>query len=368
MRKKTHEEFVEELKQKQPDIVCIEKYINIKTKIRFKHIPCGTEFKYEPNEILRDRNGTRCPTCSRLYNGVTHEKFIIKLRTLQPNIECLGTYINSETKILFRHSCGYEWMGLPKDILQLKHCPNCYNKYTSEEFMIKLKQLRPDITCLGEYLGYTTPILFRHSCGHEWTITPKTILSTKTCPICCTHTKWTHTAFIERLSIQQPDIICLDTYINNKTPIRFKHTCGYVWKCIPQTVLVRIGKCPKCSNKISSGERSVRDILLKNNIYFEPEKVFINCVHISPLPFDFYIPELNVCIEYQGIQHFKAIEYWGGEIEFEKRKHRDQIKRNFCRDNNISLLEIKYDEDVENVLSEYFANTTVNPACQYPKN
>ena len=61
-----------------------------------------------------------------------------------------------------------------------------------------------------------------------------------------------------------------------------------------------------------------------------------------------------MCIEYQGIQHYTPIDFFGGENSFIELKNRDKIKRNFCKENNITLIEIKYDEDVRERLNHLF--------------
>ena len=70
------------------------------------------------------------------------------------------------------------------------------------------------------------------------------------------------------------------------------------------------------------------------------------------LKFDFYLPKYNTCIEYDGEQHFKSVEYFGGYISLIETKERDEIKNKFCLDNKIKLLRIpfnKYD-DIEKIL------------------
>lgn len=85
-----------------------------------------------------------------------------------------------------------------------------------------------------------------------------------------------------------------------------------------------------------------------------PQYTFDGCRNKKQLPFDFFLPDLNTVIEYQGKQHFEPIKYFGGDVQFEKRTINDNIKRNFCQDNNIPLLEIKYDENIEEVLVNHF--------------
>lgn len=74
------------------------------------------------------------------------------------------------------------------------------------------------------------------------------------------------------------------------------------------------------------------------------------------MPFDFYLLKYNLCVEYQGKQHYETVEFFGGEKEFEIRQKHDKIKRNFCKKNKIVLLEIKYSDNIESKLNEFFIN------------
>ena len=64
------------------------------------------------------------------------------------------------------------------------------------------------------------------------------------------------------------------------------------------------------------------------------------------LPFDFFLPDYNMCIEFDGEQHFKPKLNFGGMIGFIKIQTNDNIKNEYCNNNNIKLLRIKYNEDV----------------------
>lgn len=108
--------------------------------------------------------------------------------------------------------------------------------------------------------------------------------------------------------------------------------------------------CPHC--KESKGEKEVRKILDKFNIRYVSQYKFKGCKNKRALPFDFYLPDYNTCIEYNGKQHYLYNGYFG-EDSFKLTQETDNIKRNFCSLNNIKLIEIKYDEDVEKaILSE----------------
>jgi hypothetical protein len=84
-------------------------------------------------------------------------------------------------------------------------------------------------------------------------------------------------------------------------------------------------------------------------VIYEEEKIFDCCVNDKtkkPLRFDFYLPGYNTCVEFDGIQHFKPVNYWGGQLAFESRCRNDHIKNSFCADNNINLIRIKYDDNI----------------------
>ena len=92
----------------------------------------------------------------------------------------------------------------------------------------------------------------------------------------------------------------------------------------------------------------IRKILEDNHIAFEREKSFSDCRDTKPLPFDFYLPNYNLCIEFDGQHHFEDRGF--GNLEITK-KH-DEIKNQYCQNNNINLLRIPYwnGNDIEKII------------------
>ena len=103
--------------------------------------------------------------------------------------------------------------------------------------------------------------------------------------------------------------------------------------------------CPKC--RLSKGEKEIEKLLNKFNIKYESQKKFEGCSFILPLKFDFYLPEYKTCIEYDGEQHFKKYKFEKDDKKLLLRKKRDNIKNSYCKNNNINLIRIKYDENIE---------------------
>jgi hypothetical protein len=109
--------------------------------------------------------------------------------------------------------------------------------------------------------------------------------------------------------------------------------------------------CPMCRE--SKGEKKISKFLKSKNIIFEREKRFLNCRNILPLPFDFYLSKYNMCIEFDGKQHFIQHKKWNNLIDIKKR---DEIKNIYCKKNNIILHRFSYkDIDIiENKLNNIF--------------
>lgn len=84
------------------------------------------------------------------------------------------------------------------------------------------------------------------------------------------------------------------------------------------------------------------------------KKKFEDCKDKKPLPFDFYLPNNVICIEYDGEQHTKPIDYFGGIESYECTVRHDKMKNEYCKNNGISLLRIPYNKNVEEELNNFF--------------
>lgn len=132
-------------------------------------------------------------------------------------------------------------------------------------------------------------------------------------------------------------------YINGKIKVKIKCSKHGIFNQQPQSHLQGKG-CPIC--KESKGENIIRIFLNDNNIKYIPQKRFKDCKRIRPLPFDFYLPDFNMCIEYDGKQHYTIKNGWFGNKtpnnEYEKIKESENIKKTYCENNGITLHRISY--------------------------
>ena len=113
--------------------------------------------------------------------------------------------------------------------------------------------------------------------------------------------------------------------------------------------------CPKCQKAKSKGEKEIKQYLITNNINFIQEKQVKIKGH--NLRFDFYVPSFNTFIEFQGIQHFEPVEYFGGISRFSKQKIYDNLKKQYCQEQKIKLLEITYLDLDKNLVQQILSST-----------
>ncbi len=129
---------------------------------------------------------------------------------------------------------------------------------------------------------------------------------------------------------------------------------------IEQKILLSnlINRCGCAYCNMSKREKKIINYCKEHDIAYEPQKTFDGCKNIKLLPFDFYLPEYGICIEYQGEQHYELVTFSGRidtEKDLEERQKRDRIKKDYCEKNNIPLLEIPYwnYNKTEKILEEF---------------
>ena len=99
--------------------------------------------------------------------------------------------------------------------------------------------------------------------------------------------------------------------------------------------------CGKCTKSI--GEAKISHWLDENDVHYIPQYAFQDCVmSYKPMPFDFYLDNYNTVVEFDGIQHFESVEFFGGDVEFSKTQKRDAFKTQYCSDHGINLIRIPY--------------------------
>ena len=129
--------------------------------------------------------------------------------------------------------------------------------------------------------------------------------------------------------------------------------CGHVWEAIPNNLIFGQSGCPIC--KMSKGEKFIYYFLKKNKKNFIWQKEFDGLIGVNNgnLSYDFYLPEYNLLIEYQG-QYHDGTAFGQTEEEYAKQQEHDKRKREYAMNNNIELFEIWYwdYDNIEQILRE----------------
>lgn len=137
------------------------------------------------------------------------------------------------------------------------------------------------------------------------------------------------------------ELLNKNEYIDSQTNnLKIKCKCGNVFiVSLSNYIKNGVNRCKTCSQKESKGELLIRKYLESNNIEYVQEKRFKDCKDIKPLPFDFYLPKYNLCIEFDGQYHYMPII---SDERLNSIKAHDKIKNDYCLDKKIQLLRIPY--------------------------
>lgn len=198
-------------------------------------------------------------------------------------------------------------------------------------------------TLLSEYKTVNEPVKMKHNCGNEYLVRPSHFKTREQRCKKCSRKKDREEGKKRLLNELGNDYSLCSDYENNRTDVLIKHNlCGNEYSVKPYN-FTNGKRCPQCKTS-SHGERLIREFLSCNNIEFKEQVKFEECKNKKSLPFDFAIYEngnIMFLLEFQGIQHYKESSLFGKKSFIETQKN-DKIKKDFCKENNISLLEIKY--------------------------
>lgn len=301
----------------------------------------------------------------------THEQFVKELDKVNQNIEVLGTYKDSKVKIKCKCKLdGYEWKATPSKLLSGKGCPLCGGSLplTHEQFVKQMEAINPDIEIIGTYINSNTPLKVKCKIdGHEWEARPYHLKKGRGCPICALRKASERYSkgmekFKKEMEKINSRIEISGEYKNGRTNVHCKClVCGHEWDAMPTNLLKGKG-CPKCAS--SHGERAIQIWLDEHFYKYEVEYKFKDCKYIRPLPFDIYIESLNLVIEFDGQQHFTPVIWRNkGDIRIAEQNlikiyKRDIIKDQYCKEHGIRLLRIGYwqYDYINLILESYFLN------------
>ena len=357
---KTKEEFIEDAKKIHGDKYDYSKveYKGNKTKVCII-CPEHGEFWQEPNSHLR---GCGCEKCYNNRRGDTlrhnYETFVEKAKKIHGDKYDYSkvNYIDAHTKVCIVCLEHGEFWQKPNTHLNGCGCPKCSREKkskdmlsTKEIFVEKASKLHCNKYDYSKvkYVNNSTKVCIVCLEHGEFWQKPNTHLNGCGCPKCSKSNRLTKEDFVRRAKQvhgENYDYSKVD-YKNARSKVCVickEH--GEFWQR-PADHLNGAG-CPTCSQ--SHLERDTRNYLLEKNINFIQEKMF-NWLGLMRL--DFYLPDYNIAIECQGIEHFKPIDYGGKGKDYAREMFngvvkRDKLKRKLCESHNIRVIYINYNENV----------------------
>ena len=275
----------------------IQKYIDNNTKIYHVCNLCGMAYLINPKG---NKRGYKCGYCSG--------KAIKNINILWNYCNALNfdlpkkmqTFNSLHNKIWFicRKCNRYYYQTITSHIRQHQGCPYCANniKDTIESHIIKCKKLGLDLPLKGE------------------------------------------------------------KYINDSTKMKYRCKNNHVYTQSPGKHIRLNQGCPVCNE--SHGEKFIRKYLDRHNIKYISQKRFKDLKDKTYLSYDFYLPNYNMLIEYQGIQHYESINFRGNGkySNLASQKLHDKLKREYAKDNGYKLLCIPYTFDTYKDIENYINN------------
>lgn len=377
--RKTHEEYLLELKKVTDSIIPIEEYDGINTSIFHKCLVCGNEWKSQPSNIL---NGYGCRKCNVKKSANKKKKqyadaYIDKLKEKNPTIYPLEKYTSSKRKIAHKCLvCGNIFPMKPEKALEGSKCPECTKKETilkrtktNDEFIKEVAANNPNVDIIGEYTNSKINILVKCKiCGNTWYGNPSNLLKGRGCRKCASvkrglNCRKSEEQYKEELATKYPNIVLLEEYTGaNTETLHYCSICNRKFYSQPSNVLIY--GCSTCI-KPYKGENIIQNFLNDNNInYIHPYRFPDLRGKSRPLSYDFYLPDHNLLIEFQGEQHEHPIEYFGGEEQFKIQQDHDRKKREYAKSHLIKLLEIWYynQDNIEKILTKELKLNTAETA------
>lgn len=331
--------------------------------------PASTEFFYRRGDNGRLRKD--CIVCmndrTRPRRKVTfwyyeNTKQLFLDNNLNPLFDEFESRVKAKEKLPALNDEGYKvWISVDK--LRRGKRPDAFSTFnpsTIENIKKYLKNKGENYNLLStEYKNSRTKMVWRCDKGHLFKMEWSEFHYGKRCPECFGTPKKTNEEFERKIyELVGEEYTFLEEYDGLDEKLDVIHNkCGHRYKVTPYKFIFAERRCPKCNE--SKGERKVEQFLISNNINYTREYSFDDCRHEQPLRFDFAVFDNNdavlMLIEYDGKQHFRPYEFYGGLEKFKATKHRDRIKDDYCKKKNIKLLRIPYTEydNIDKILATH---------------
>ena len=273
-------------------------------------------------------------------------------------------YVNTNTKVTIICRIHGKFEQSPKAHLWGQGCSACSNRSipTTDQFIERAKNIHGDLYDYSQvkYVNNNTKIKIVCPLHGVFMQTPRNHIASKSkCPQCNGHPKLSPEQFIERAKNIHGDLYDYSQveYVNMKVPVLVVCSEHGSWKCTPTSHIHSKTGCPICRK--SKGERLIEYFLISNKVQYIDQYTPVGLRGVdskkSHLRYDFFLPQQNLLIEFDGEQHYKFVHrYHRTRAGFIAQQKRDEIKSTFAISNNIKLIRIRYKDMncIESILTE----------------
>ena len=300
-------------------------------------------------------DGRGCIKCNNGSKPMSQEKFIAKAKEIHGDKYDYSKveYVNSRTKVCIICPKHGEFWQKAMTHLEGRGCRKCMGGEkvsTLEDFIYQAKKIHGDKYDYSkvEYVNSTTKVCIICPKHGEFWQSPNSHLNRSGCPLCGKEKQILgKEEFIKRAKKIHGDKYDYSKveYVNGQTKVCIicpKH--GEFWQTPNSHINANCG-CPLCANEENISENRLYDELL-HNIKDEiiKQKKFKWLKYKNIMSLDFYIPSKKLGIEYQGQQHFKDVQLYGGEDGFKTQLDRDLKKIELCENHGIKLLHFTFNK------------------------
>lgn len=336
-------------------------YTNILTKVCII-CPEHGDFFQRPNDHI---NGKGCPICGnerkRIARTNTTKDFVQRASEIHDNKYnySKSVYVNNRTPLCIICPNHGEFWQSPSSHLMGRGCPICSDtRLNTGIFIERAKKIHDDKYEYPRaiYIGSNEKVIVTCKEHGDFIIRASAHLEGEGCSQCAKKHLWdnrneerfTKDTFLLRAykkwgNLYDYSLVSDDINSHSNVDIICK-THGIFQKSVTNHLVLEQG-CPCCA--LSKGEERTAKFLSNNHILFVRQYKISNnnlfCTN-KDLFCDFFIPSLNAIIEYNGIQHYESVDYFGGQEAFERQQERDMALRQYCKEHKIKLIEIPYTE------------------------
>ncbi|MGU8921369.1 zinc-ribbon domain-containing protein [Clostridium perfringens] len=362
-KKKTHEEFVEEVRDKYGDeYIILGKYINSKTKILVKHNKCSHEYKVDPNALLR---GNGCPACKIINSTLSNDEFQSRFyEKYGDEFTLLDEYRSSRDKMRIRHNCDYCGNHIrvmrADAILKKLKCRVC-NKLEENKVSINNQLRNRNLELLDEIILKNDKYKFKClKCNYTWMAYTYNILKGSGCPRCSgriailgINTIWDTDRWMCNLGVSEEDAKKYSSRSGQKIKVKCPD-CGREKKVVVHQIFDNKSISCSCGDGKSYPEKFVMNVLEQLDLKFETE---YSLKWINNKRYDFYIKDIDCIIEANGKQHYDGSFKVRGGRTLEEEQQNDKLKKEIALQNGVKYY---IELDCRESEMEYIKNSILN--------